>query len=88
MSNFLYLSRKIRDVQVVSCFLGLSSYVTENTSHEGTWVVMTSACYLCQIVINIGMCRQSAVKIASRKSIVRNRSVPCDRDEAVSCHSL
>jgi len=44
MSVSLYLSRKRRDVQVVSCFLGLSSYVTENTSHEVTWVVMTSAC--------------------------------------------
>jgi len=65
MSNFLYLSRKRRDVQVVSCILCLSSYVTENTSREVTWVVMTSVCYLCPIVIKMGLCLQSAVKIAS-----------------------
>ena len=88
MSSFLYLSRKRRDVQVVSCVLCLRSYVTGYTSREGTWVVMTGVCYLCPIVIEVSLCLQSAVKITSRKSIVRNRDVPRDRDKAVSCHSL
>ena len=74
MPNFSYLSRKRRDVQVVSCFLGLSSYVTENTSHESMWAVMTNACYLCPIEIKIGLCS------ASRKTVVRNQVVTCDRD--------
>ena len=88
MSNFLYLSRKRRDVQVVSCILCLSWYVTESTSREGTWVVMTSGCYLCPIVIKVRLCLENAVKIAWRTSIVRNRDVPRDRDKALRCHSL
>lgn len=32
MYYFLYLSLKRRDVHIVTCFLGLSSYVTENSS--------------------------------------------------------
>jgi hypothetical protein len=83
MSIFLYLSRKRRDVHAVSCSLGLNSYDTENTSREGTWVTMTSTCYLCPIVIRMGLFRQSDVKIASRKSVVRNRAVPCHRDNAI-----
>jgi hypothetical protein len=44
---------------------------------------MASACHLCPIVINMGLCRQSAVKTASRNSIVRNRVVPCDSDRSL-----
>jgi hypothetical protein len=32
MSRFLYLSRKMRDIYVASCFLGRISYLTEESS--------------------------------------------------------